>query len=376
MVAFWATSAAAITIEINYSTDTSGFFGAGNLQGAAAGAQAKAAMDEAAAFYNGILEDTFSAIDPPSKFYGSLGGEASFFWKRRYTDPATGNNSAAVNIDIEADKYVVFVGARDLLDDNTLGLGGAGGYVDGFVVKNGLFTDAEQTQINQMKNEFSDAVTMRGQSTGFGLWGGSIAFNSTKDWHFDHATDPTAGTQDFYSVALHELAHTLGFGASDDDDSKDTPWEALVSGTEFTGTKAIAAYVLAGNVPLESANDTAHWSSTIVDSTVYGSGVAQEPLMTPGLDSAMRHVLTNLDAAALADLGWEIDLPGGAAAAAASFVSTSGSSGSASVAALRASAVPEPSGMMLMLFVSMTALLVEPRRRRWRAGNGSIVPRS
>ncbi len=244
-VAIWATSAKAITIELDYSSDaTDSFFGDGNPQGATAGAQAKAAMDAAAAFYNGILGDTFSAIDPPSKFYGSLGGEASFFWKRRYFDPATGNTSAAVNVDIAADKFVVFVGARDLLDDKKLGLGGPGGFVLNNVIKNGQFTTAEDSQISQMQSEFSNAVKQRGEASGFGLWGGSIAFNSKQVWHFDHLIDPPADltpndpsddVNDFYSVALHELAHTLGFGATDDNNKTKTPWEALVDGTDFTG---------------------------------------------------------------------------------------------------------------------------------------------
>ena len=149
-VAVWANSAAAaITIKLDYSSDTTAkFFGAGNPQGAAAGAQAKAAMDAAAAFYSGILDDTFSTIKTPDKFYGSLGGEASWFWKRRYSDPATGNTISMLRQESVADEFVVFVGARDLPDDKTLGLGGPGSVTE-ILSKHGLFTSQESTQITQ-----------------------------------------------------------------------------------------------------------------------------------------------------------------------------------------------------------------------------------
>ena len=57
---------------IDYSTDTTGFFGANNPQGATGAAQAKDALEAAAQFYSGVLEDTFTEI-APEKFYGSLG---------------------------------------------------------------------------------------------------------------------------------------------------------------------------------------------------------------------------------------------------------------------------------------------------------------
>lgn len=364
-VTAWATSALAVNIRIDYSMDASDFFGANNPQGSTGAAQAKAAMEAAADFYSGILGDTFSAIAPPTKSYGTLGGETNWFWKWRFFDPATGNNSATVNpmVDddnqVDADEYVVFVGARDL-PGNELGRGGPGTYTE-TMTQNGQFTADENTQIKQMQSDFLDAVSKRGESTGFAGWGGSIAFDSERNWHFDRTTEPGAGTQDFYSVALHELGHTLGLGASKE-------WDDLVDDENFTftGANAVAAYDLAGDVPLESADDTAHWDSTIVDSTVYGSGVSQKPLMIPGLDPAMRYLLTDLDAAALVDLGWEIELQTEAAAATSNFVSTPSSSGSASFAALSASVAPEPTGLMLAAVASLFGLFFGSRRQRSR----------
>ena len=77
--ASWPGPAAALTIHVDYSLDEAGnnFFGSGNPQGSMAGSQARTAMNAAAAFYSGILKDTFTAIQTPPTFFGSLGGTAS-----------------------------------------------------------------------------------------------------------------------------------------------------------------------------------------------------------------------------------------------------------------------------------------------------------
>lgn len=350
---------AAITIKIDYSRDTEGFFGAGNQQGAAAGAQARSAIEAAATFYSTILEDTFSAIDVPTKTFGSKGGEATYFWKRRFLDPQTGLNDAEVNAEIDANEYVVYVGARNL-PGSELGNGGPGGFVGGFVHRVGEFTTTESSAITNTVNQFLNASTKRGEANGFARWGGSIAFDE-RVWHFDHTTNPGAGQQDFYSVALHEMAHALGFGIVDESSDK-TAWEELVSGSQFTGANAVASYVPAGNVPLASADDTGHWLQAIDASPVYEGTGTQTPLMVPTiLPSLRRLLLTNLDAAALADIGWEIDLPGGTAQALA-FSGSGSSSGSLSVAALSLGNIPEP-GCGLLLSMASAWLLVNRRRR-------------
>ena len=61
-----APPAAAINLQIDYTYDTTNFFGSGNPQGAAAGVQAKAALEAAASFYSTILTDSFSAIQTPA----------------------------------------------------------------------------------------------------------------------------------------------------------------------------------------------------------------------------------------------------------------------------------------------------------------------
>ena len=354
--AAWADAASAITLRIDYGTDTGSFFGAGNPDGAAAGTDAKEALDAAALFYSSILDDTFSAITPPTKFYGSLGGEATWYWKRKFPHPETGRTDAQLNESFDANEYVVFVGARPL-PDSDLGRGGAGGWSVRGSSRNGDFTADEKNLLDQMDDDFIDAVSKRGETSGFGIWGGSIAFNTAKAWHFDHTTNPTGNRFDFFSVALHELGHALGLGSS-------SQWTNLVSGTSFTGTNANAVYALTSQVPLASPTDKAHWLAGIADSTVYEGGASQKPIMIPDLPVNTRRQLTNLDAAALTDLGWQIDLPIAATATAtASLASAAEFGGSAGVAALTASVVPEPTGIVLM-FLGVLALRCASRLNR------------
>ena len=68
-----------------------------------------------------------------------------------------------------------------------------------------------------------------------------------------------------------------------------------------------------------------------------------------------------LDPAALADIGWQIDLPGGSASA-ATIVSGSTFSQSAVLAALTAVAVPEPASASLLLIAVGLAGMKRCRR--------------
>jgi hypothetical protein len=343
--------AAAVNVRIDFSTDRSDFFDPSTDNGAAA----RAAILAAAQFYSDSLEDTFSPI-ATQKFYSAQGGETSFFWKRRFIDPATGLNNAAVNQQFDENEYVVYVGARDLPGVGQLGAGGPGGFDNIFSRSIGQFTDAEKTQAEDLLDDLSDAIGMRGQTSGFARWGGSIAFDSPTPWHFNHTTSPTAGTQDFYSVALHELAHAIGFGGSD-------AWEDLVDGTGFTGANALVSHAPAGNVPLASADDTAHWVAGIAASPVYEGAGNQTPLMVANISTGLRRALTNLDAAALADIGWQIDLPGGSASALTLVTSGNSESTSAAMFALTGFAVPEPASAALLSFAGLSLLFVHRRRR-------------
>ncbi len=292
--------AEAVTVRIDYLYDTSHFFGSGNPQGEAAGLQARATLDAAAAFYSGILADTFSAIQTPPPFAGAFGGKVHWDWEMYFPNPSTGNAAdAPPNQYIPTDEYVVFVGARDL-PGTALGNGipGTSGVSQS---QQGTLTTAEQAQVAQIHIAFDESVRHRGESSGFANWGGALAIDSAANWQLDHTMPPAIGQSDLSTVAMHELAHVLGFGAS-------AAWDAWRSGTTFVGPAAMSTFHQNGPVPLASALDRSHWNLSDTGSVVYGGKTSQQALMSPALPPGNRRFLTKLDAAALVDIGWEIDL--------------------------------------------------------------------
>jgi hypothetical protein len=193
-----------------------------------------------------------------------------------------------------------------------LGVGGYG--VWSRDTNGGSFTQTEFDEYVQIRDAFENAVSTRGEATGFAAWGGSVSFDTSADvdWHYDHTTPPTAGESDLFSVAIHELGHALGLGASDE-------WDALTTGSGnaayFTGSAAVAEQ--GSIVPLAYNNvagtlvaDYAHWRDG-TESTIFGSQTTQEAAMDPSITQGKRKRLTALDAAALVDVGWTVLPPTG-----------------------------------------------------------------
>jgi hypothetical protein len=269
-----ASPASALSFVFDYTYDSSGFF---------AQQARKDTLQAAAGFFEARITDQLSAITP--------GGSNT--WTTSVFNPGGGSNISVSNLTIAADTLLIYAGGYDL-GGSTLGLGGPGGYSAG-----GSPT-------------FFDSIT-RGQTnasgtsaTDVGIWGGSIAFDTLAsdkitptNWNFDINNGPTAGQNDFLSVAIHELGHVLGFGTSDS-------WNTYVTAGKFTGPSSVALY--GSSIPLGS--DADHWldgtSSTL-------SGTAQETAMDPSITTGTRKLFTDLDFAALKDIGWEVQ-PAGATA--------------------------------------------------------------
>ncbi|HVT26433.1 MAG TPA: matrixin family metalloprotease, partial [Lacipirellulaceae bacterium] len=175
---------------------------------------------------------------------------------------------------------------------------GPGGYTySTYVTGTNSFTQSDSDYIAATTASFTTAITTRGQESKFSRWGGAITFDNdgSSTWYFDKTGTPSGNVIDFYSVALHELAHAIGFGTSSD-------WQSLVSGTQFVGDTAITNH---GGTAVPLSADLGHWANGTT-SVIYGTSTPQETLMDPSLTNGTRKRLTELDAAALEDIGWSL----------------------------------------------------------------------
>lgn len=279
-----------IEIEIDYSLDTNGFF---NQAGS------KEALRAVCDYYESILTDSLPRIDV-SEWTGET-------WQRRFFHPSTGADTFLPDIVVPANTVFLYVGGRNI--GSALGRGGPGGFSAG-----GTGSDAQA---------WFDLLGSRGQAgalvtppTDFGLWGGSVAFSSTTTWNFS-LTSTVNGSASFVSTALHELGHVFGVGTS-------ASWSAHIIGGGFTGPASVASF--GGNVPVQVGG--AHWQDdgacvavtgfnpsnplNILSKTIaqFGvpAGLNQIARMDPSsCEVGLFHqVMTELDVAGLADIGWEI----------------------------------------------------------------------
>ncbi|QJW99432.1 FG-GAP-like repeat-containing protein [Frigoriglobus tundricola] len=239
----------AITIQIDYSYDTSGFF--------TNNPAARAVMQQVATQLGNTLSANLAAISP----------SGSNTWSETFYNPATGAQVSVANPTVGANTITVYVGARPI-SGTEAGGGGPGGYsLSG-------------------SSAWISTVQTRGHS-GFSTWGGSIAFDSTENWFFGTTTAGLNSSQvDFMSAATHELGHVLGIGTS-------AQWTGLSQNGYFVGSSAEGVY--GGPVPLST--DGAHWADGILIN-------GQRTVMDPILPRGTRVAWSPLDAAGLRDLGW------------------------------------------------------------------------
>ena len=259
-----------IDIQFDFGYDTHHFFNSNPA--------ALSALNAAASVFETRFTDSLSAITSGS---GNDFSTEFFNPADPYGSPITLPNQS-----IGANVIRVYAGGADL-GGSTLGIGGPGGFgCSGF----GGFCGASNLDRGQGMTSGVNAVD-------FAPWGGTVTFDDTVSthWNFSAAQGPSSGQSDFYSVAVHELGHLLGFGTADS-------FDTLISGTgHFMGANAESAY--GGNpVPLY-AGDHAHWAEGVM-STV--NGTPQEAAMDPTLTIGQRKYFTALDYAAMKDIGWQV----------------------------------------------------------------------
>ncbi|MDB5309360.1 MAG: repeat protein, partial [Gemmataceae bacterium] len=242
----------AITIQIDYSHDTSGFFSSHPA--------ARALLQQAADALAGQISASLPAIVP--------GGSKT--WGELFFDPSTGQQVTVTNPVVAGNTIVVYAGAR-VLGGGQVSVGGTGGYS----------ASGDQGWLNFLHG--------RGPG-GSNLWGGVVAFDTTTNWWFGSSAAGIGASQvDFLSCATHELAHTLGIGTV-------PTWFAQVKNGAFTGPHAETIY--GGPVPLT-------WGAGGELNNVTVKGVP--PVMNLNLQAGTRvATFTPLDWSLLADIGWSV----------------------------------------------------------------------
>ena len=258
----------AITFQFDYSLDATNFFDPINNP------ERRVVLEQAGNDLGSRLQDTILEIIP-HKF------NVADTWTATFEDPSNGSTFDVEDLIVGENIIRVYVGARNL--GGSLGEGGPG-------------FASSVTGVQQ----WVDTVLGRGQAgalgpdnaqTDFSPFGGSIAFDETTNWHFGLDTAGLeAGEFDFFSTAIHELAHVIGFGTA-------PSFNNLVSGSVFTGSSSILEYDGSGPVPLA---DPGHWQQDLLDN---GAEVSLDPDLADGV----RKNLTALDYAGLNDLGWQVD---------------------------------------------------------------------
>ena len=256
----------ALNILLDYSFDTSGFFNDPTRR-----AVLQQAVNEVAA----RIDTNLGAITP----------SGSNTWSATFFNPSTGYQQTVSNLNVPADTLVVFVGGRDL-NGSEAGSGGFGGWS----------ASGSSSWLSYIPN--------RGTSTTM-PWGGSLSFDTYgTNWSFS-LTKVASNAIDFYSVAQHELGHLLGIGTS-------SKWFNQISGGAFQGAAAKSVY--GGPVPVQAGGT--HWADGVKGGGCFcpsctGASAAStaQASLDPTLPWGLRVGFSELDFAALRDLGWNVTAP-------------------------------------------------------------------
>lgn len=248
-----------VSFHFDYSLDTGGFFN---------DPAKRAALEQAGFAITSQLNDSLSAITP----------SGSNSWNVTVVNPLTGLPRTFSQLSVNADEIVVYA-------------------VGGSLAAGQLGYTAPTSYTANGTSEWLRSIQNRGEALGeFAPWGGMVEFNSLVNWNLSSAS-PTSTQFDFQSAAQHELMHILGFGAGN------PVFEQFVSNGLYVGPNvtAIAGGPIAVVGDASHGNHPDHW---VPGTTIYG----EKPVMLPQLLAGEKRLMTAIDLAALADMGWTVDL--------------------------------------------------------------------
>lgn len=309
-----ASPSLAIDVTLDYGPNPSAFFFGDPT--------AKAAVDKAAADVSAAITTSLNQTSPSnSATVGS--SSATFNDYFDYTNPYT--NAPATYVPpsgfLPQDQVRIFVGARNL-PGGTLGVGGftasiaaSGSSANAADFTNALNQAATAATANLRRGGGPEIATLAGTlgsdtyevKTGSNLGQLSLDNDTNNDnvtddaatlssfFHYDPNAPVTAGKNDLYSVALHEILHAIGIGGSNS-------WNARrTGGDDWTGPNVIALLGTGTNVLNPVVGD--HIREGIAGARL-GDLASQEAAMDPTLTTGTRKFITDVDLAFLRDIGW------------------------------------------------------------------------
>jgi hypothetical protein len=238
-------------IALDYRFDTGGFF---------TDPIRRKTLEGAARTWGRLLSDSFP--DVPANTYVFVKDPTSPY----------GSGGLGFTLDTAIDDLIIFVGSTEL--SGQLALSGPSA---------GLSGVTDQT--------LADALDHRYSGSPFQPWTGWMSFDKLTDFYFDPTPDtaphtPSADKIDFFSIALHEMGHVLGFGTA-------AAFKGMITTTgAFKGAKASAAH----GSPVLLESDKMHVPNTLL----FGG---KRLLMNVSFPLGTRYSATPLDQAFLEDLG-------------------------------------------------------------------------
>ncbi len=321
LLAVVAWPAHAAIISVDYSLDSSGLF--------ASNSTARSAVEAAAADIGNAITGALGAVTT-DVYVGTNGiSTVQFDWRLNVSNPATGTTFTQNSFSYSLNAITVYAGWRPL-SGSTLGFGGPSGagitrssstlesQLTGAVAaaetaSNNAMLRGGGPVIGTLSGSVTQGSTTANYNLRYGAMLGSLSLDSDSDndgstdtapaldayWHYDHTTAVAPGKNDLYSVALHEILHSIGFGSSDS-------WDAHHTGTTWNGTAADSEVIkLTGTGAGMVSGDDSHVATGTM-SVRLSDGAAQEAVMDPSLTVGTRKSLTLLDLAFLSDIGYVV----------------------------------------------------------------------